>query len=71
MVAAERRLEELSEATIQEAEAEAEAWGWSFPDEQLYSPIQVHRSNLEHAPPLQASEPSNHTFSTATTKALE
>jgi hypothetical protein len=36
MVAAERRLEGLNEATIREAEAEAEAegWGWSFPDEQ-------------------------------------
>ena len=37
MVAAERRLEELNEATIREAEAEAEAeaCGWSFPDERL------------------------------------
>ena len=30
MLAAERRLEELSDATIRDAEAEAEAWGWSF-----------------------------------------
>jgi hypothetical protein len=30
MVAAERRLEELNEATIREAEAEAEAWGRSL-----------------------------------------
>ncbi|KAF2463815.1 uncharacterized protein BDR25DRAFT_362487 [Lindgomyces ingoldianus] len=37
MVVAERRLEELSEATIREAEAEAEARGWSFLGEQLYS----------------------------------
>jgi hypothetical protein len=35
IVAAERRLEELNEATMRDAEAEAEAWGWSFPDEQL------------------------------------
>ena len=30
MVAAERRLEELTEATIREAEVEAEARGWSW-----------------------------------------
>jgi len=35
MVAAERRLEELSETTIRQAEAEAERWGWSFPEEKL------------------------------------
>jgi len=35
MVAAERGLKELNEATILEAKAEAEACGWSLPDEQL------------------------------------